>query len=98
MRALPEALRNLDFNLRARGNAVAENNIFQNIGFLGTNQPKCALKKAGGEKTGQYCFPSCPHARCTKAQASSMPGHATPTPTPVQEISAPEFGVALAFL
>ena len=41
---MSEALRNLDFNLRARGNILVENNIFQNIGFLGTNQPNVLEK------------------------------------------------------
>lgn len=69
LRTLSEVLKNLDFNLRARGNSLVENNTFQNREFLGTNQPKRA-SKAGGGKTGRYGFPSGLRALCAEAQTS----------------------------
>lgn len=52
LRTLSEALKNLDFNLRARGKSLVDHNTFQNRGFLGTNRPNCAWKTSSGRLGG----------------------------------------------
>lgn len=100
-------LRNLDFNLKARGNSLVQNNIFQNR-IPGNKSTKCA-KKADGGKVSKYDIHPCLHDLCTEARTAFERSiqHKGPIqwqaillnpPPTVHEISTPKSGSAQVFL
>ena len=93
----------MDFNLKARGNSLVQNNIFQNR-IPGSKSTKCA-KKADGKKPSKHHIHPCLHHHCTEVRNSfeSSIQHEGPIqwqamlpnlPPTVHEISTPESGSA----
>lgn len=97
----------MDFNLKARGNSLVQNNIFQNR-IPGNKSTKCA-KKADGEKVSKYDIHSCLQGLCTEARTvfESSTQQEGPVhwqamlpnlPPTVHEISTSKSGSAQVFL